>query len=89
MIVNVIGGEINDKEKEAYVKHIIDNNPDREIDELTIELDGEYVNLSYHLKPIAFNRIRRITGYLTNMDRCNNAKRAEIADRTKHGIQQI
>ena len=31
-----------------------------------------------------FQRIRRITGYLTNLKRANNAKTAEIADRVKH-----
>jgi ribonucleoside-triphosphate reductase len=34
-----------------------------------------------------FVRIRRITGYLVdNMDRWNNAKRAEENDRVKHGV---
>ena len=35
----------------------------------------------------AFERIRRITGYLVGtMDRWNNAKRAEESDRVKHGL---
>ncbi|MBE5778984.1 MAG: anaerobic ribonucleoside triphosphate reductase [Clostridiales bacterium] len=35
----------------------------------------------------AFERIRRITGYLVgNLDRFNNAKRAEESQRVKHGI---
>ena len=34
---------------------------------------------------IKFERIRRITGYLTgSLDRFNNAKRAEVRDRVKH-----
>ena len=34
-----------------------------------------------------FERIRRITGYLVGtLDRFNNAKRSEVADRVKHGI---
>ncbi len=37
----------------------------------------------------AFERIRRITGYLVGtMDYWNNAKRAEESDRVKHGIAQ-
>ena len=33
-----------------------------------------------------FERIRRITGYLVGtVDRFNNAKRAEVRDRVKHG----
>lgn len=35
---------------------------------------------------IAFERTRRITGYLVGtLDRFNNAKRAEERDRIKHG----
>lgn len=38
---------------------------------------------------VQFERIRRITGYLVGtLDRFNNAKRAEEADRVKHGIQE-
>ena len=34
---------------------------------------------------VPFQRIRRITGYLTGtLDRWNNAKRAEAKDRVKH-----
>lgn len=34
---------------------------------------------------VPFSRIRRITGYLVgDMDRWNDAKRAEEADRVKH-----
>ncbi|NTU89367.1 MAG: anaerobic ribonucleoside triphosphate reductase [Actinobacteria bacterium] len=39
---------------------------------------------------IPFERIRRITGYLVGtLDRFNNAKRAEEADRIKHGMSGI
>ena len=35
---------------------------------------------------VAFERTRRITGYLVGtLDRFNNAKRAEEKDRIKHG----
>ena len=34
-----------------------------------------------------FERIRRITGYLVGtLDRFNDAKRAEVEDRVKHGL---
>ena len=37
---------------------------------------------------VAFERVRRITGYLVGtLDRFNNAKRAEERDRVKHGIE--
>lgn len=36
---------------------------------------------------ISFERIRRITGYLVGTtDRWNNAKKAELANRVKHGL---
>lgn len=36
---------------------------------------------------VPFERIRRITGYLVGtLDRFNNAKRAEVEDRVKHGV---
>lgn len=36
---------------------------------------------------VAFDRIRRITGYLVGtIDRFNDAKRAEVTDRVKHGV---
>lgn len=38
-------------------------------------------------KGVKFERIRRITGYLVGtLDRFNDAKRAEEADRVKHGV---
>lgn len=38
-------------------------------------------------KDVPFERIRRITGYLVGdyVSRFNNAKRAEVEDRVKHG----
>jgi len=33
---------------------------------------------------VAFERIRRITGYLGTLDRFNDAKKAEARDRVKH-----
>lgn len=36
---------------------------------------------------VPFQRIRRITGYLVGtLDRFNDAKRAEVEDRVKHGM---
>ena len=37
---------------------------------------------------VKFDRIRRITGYLVGtLDRFNNAKKAEVADRVCHGTK--
>ena len=54
---------------------------------LEIGLDGDYVNLNYKFEDVPFERIRRVTGYLTGtLDRWNDAKRAEEHDRVKHGV---
>lgn len=85
--VNVTGGALPDEElaiylergKEKYGKQLIG---------LDVRVDGEYVELTYHLRRIPFDRIRRITGYLVGtLDRFNNAKRAEEKDRVKHDME--
>ena len=39
----------------------------------------------YWFQPVDFSRIRRITGYLVgDLNRFNDGKRAEVADRVKH-----
>ena len=48
-------------------------------------LDGNNVSLDYDVQQPEFQRVRRITGYLTGtLDKWNNAKRAEEKDRVKH-----
>ncbi len=45
-------------------------------------------NLTKVGEGIGFERIRRITGYLVGtLERFNNAKRAEVKDRVKHGCK--
>lgn len=39
---------------------------------------------------VKFDRIRRVTGYLVGtLDRFNNGKRAEEADRVKHNFSSL
>lgn len=60
----------------------------REPRRITLNLDGEYVDVDYDFGAQPFERIRRITGYLVGtLDRFNNGKRAEEHDRIKHGLQ--
>ncbi len=86
MTINVEGGELSKKEIQAYIDYIQDKNH-QVVDELTIKVDGDYVDLNYTLVPVPFERIRRITGYLVGtMDRWNDAKKAEERDRVKHSL---
>ena len=87
MDIKVINGELEQKEIDAYVKRGKEKYPDKIINGLDIDLDGDFVNLTYHFYNQPFDRIRRITGYLVGtLDRFNDAKLAEVSDRVKHNI---
>lgn len=56
------------------------------LDYLIITSDGEHAELEWKFKTTPFERIRRITGYLTGTtDTWNPSKHAEEKDRVKHG----
>lgn len=85
--ITVTGGEMSQKEIDLYVEHLRNSHPGRAFESIDIKLDGDYVDLSYKLAPMRFERIRRITGYLVGtVDRFNDAKRAEVEDRVKHSV---
>ena len=78
--------EITDKEKQGYIEFIQNKEPNKEIEYINVIIDDEgYANIEYKVNPIPFERIRRITGYLTGTTNTwNNAKKAELKDRVKH-----
>lgn len=85
MQINVTGGQLDQQELAAYVGRANSKYPVGTVQALDIHVDGEYVDLKYHLTPRPFSRIRRITGYLVgDMSHWNNAKAAEERDRVKH-----
>ena len=64
--------------------HVQKKNPGQQIKYITVKLDGDYVDLKYEVVPIPFQRIRRITGYLSEVKQFNDAKQDELKDRVKH-----
>lgn len=87
MQVTVTGGTLSHEEITAYIKHCTEKYKDKRIDKIEMAVDGEYVDLLIDFKPMKFDRIRRITGYLVgSLERFNNAKQAEVKDRLKHNI---
>lgn len=89
MTVNVTGGAMSPEEKKIYVDYLHEKFPGRHFSEINLKIDGDYIDMSWVLVPVPFERIRRITGYLVgDMARWNNGKRAEEADRVKHGIEE-
>ena len=80
MTVNV-KGILPEDELRAIIRHAEKTRPDCHTLDISVCADG--YDLTYHIIP--FDRIRRITGYLVGtVDRWNDAKRAELADRVKH-----
>ncbi|MEF9875344.1 MAG: anaerobic ribonucleoside-triphosphate reductase [Gordonibacter sp.] len=78
---------VTEHEVEAYISRAHDQRPAQKLTALKLQVEGEDVGISYSFEPMPFDRIRRITGYLVGtMDRWNNAKTSEEADRVKHGI---
>ena len=87
MQVTVNGGTMPQAEIDEYVRRIRKKHPDRIINELTLTINGKYVDIRYNYDTVPFERIRRITGYLVGtLDRFNNAKRAAESQRIKHEI---
>ena len=87
--VKVTGGQLASDEIEAYVIRAREKYPDKLISGIDIAVDGDFVDMTYHWKTVPFERIRRITGYLVGtLDRFNNGKRSEEADRVKHSCKQ-
>ena len=85
MKVNVIGGEMEQKEIDSYVDYLREKFPTKQIASLDLKIDGDYVDMEYTFDSVPFERIRRITGYLTGDTKTwNNAKMAELNDRTIH-----
>ena len=90
MKIEVVGERLPPEEIEAYKKHVQENNPDKKISKMTLKPDGEYIDIDYEVETVPFERIRRITGYLVgSLDRFNDAKLAEEADRVKHDIEEL
>ena len=87
MKINVTGGTLPQQEIDYYTEAALKKYPNRNITAIDFDVDGEYVNATYHFNDQPFERIRRITGYLVGtLDRFNNGKRAEEHDRVKHSV---
>lgn len=78
---------VSDIEIRAYLDRGNAQHPNSAVTGLVLEVEGDDVAIRYELAPAPFDRIRRITGYLVGtMDRWNDAKTAEEADRVKHNV---
>lgn len=87
ILVRNKGDDIPDEEVKEYV--IRGRKRHANLYAMEVKIQGDEIDLSYFTKPVNFDRIRRITGYLVgSLDRFNNAKRTEVSDRVKHGLTE-
>ncbi len=86
-MINVYGGELSEREKDAYIKYGQEKYKGRQISQLDITLDGEDVDLKFYFKDTDFQRAYRSADYLVNdMKKLNDAKRAEFAQKERHKV---
>lgn len=87
MKVNVIGGEMNSHEIDEYIKYVGQKYSGRQIKQLDITIDGDFVDLKCSFKDTDFQHAYRSADYLVNsMEKLNNAKQAEFSEKECHGI---
>ncbi len=86
--INVVGlDDLTAEEAQKYVDYVKErvDNPLKSID-IKLCDDGK-LDLNYTLQGEKFERIRRITGYLTgDVASWNNSKRSEESERVKHNV---
>ncbi len=80
---------VTEKEIKAYINRFYELESNAKLSSLDVDIvDEKEVELTYHILPQKFERIRRITGYLVgDIDRWNNAKKKEEMDRVKHEVK--
>lgn len=85
MKINVINGELNVHEINEYIKYGQDKYKGRQIRQLDITLDGDFVDLKFYFKDTDFQHAYRSADYLVNtMEKLNNAKQAEFSQKERH-----
>lgn len=85
--VSAVGEPVTDAEIRAYISRGNEQHHGSSVTGLNLQVEGDEVGIRYDLTPLPFERIRRITGYLVGtLDRFNDGKRAEEADRVKHNV---
>lgn len=87
MKINVIGGEMDRAEIDEYIKYAGQKYRGRQIGELDIVIDGEFVDLKVRFKDMDFQRAYRSADYLVNnMEKLNDAKQKEFSEKERHKV---
>lgn len=73
---------ISEEEARSYFNFEKEAKPNMTMLALDIQINGDDVTLTPHYDTVV--RVRRITGYLSNVKNFNSAKQHEQSDRVKH-----
>lgn len=85
--ITMLDGKISEAEMKAYIDRAREKNPNKPIKGMIISVvDSNYVDIEYDFDIVPFHRTRRVTGYLADEHRMNNAKHSEVRDRVKHDV---
>lgn len=87
MKINVINGELERSEIDQYIKYGQEKYKGRQIRQLDITLDGEFVDLKFYFKDTDFQYAYRSADYLVNnMEKLNDAKQTEFSQKERHSV---
>ncbi|MDE6036110.1 MAG: hypothetical protein K2G36_09405 [Ruminococcus sp.] len=87
MKINIIGGSMSGQEIDEYIKYVNRKYSGRQIKQLDITIDGDFVDLKCYFKDTDFQHAYRSTDYLVNdMDKLNDAKQSEFSEKKRHSI---
>ena len=87
MKINIIGGEMERREIDEYIKYAGQKPPGRQISQMDIIIDGEYVDLKFYFSDMDFQHAYRSADYLVNdMNKLNDAKQSEFSEKQRHKV---
>lgn len=85
MQVVVLNGVLSDAEQDAYVRHATGKYPVGIIEKLFLDVQGDYVDVSYVLHRL--RELRKMGGEcIGEPSRWNGSKQAELRDTVPNGV---
>lgn len=89
MKINVTGGDMTRAEIDEYIKYAGKKHPGRQIRQMDINIDGEFVDLKFYFKDTDFQHAYRSADYLVNtMEKLNDAKQSEFSQKERHKLTE-
>lgn len=89
MKINVIGGEMSRREIDEYIAYAGKKYTGRQIRQLDLVIDGEFVDMKVYFKDTDFQHAYRSADYLVNsMEKMNDAKQSEFCEKQRHGVTE-